>query len=132
VLIVDEVDDLIVNEKPVAHYVKEDVKRTPAVKVAYTALKEQQPRPEGVDEGTWRDATQAFAMAAAMKEGEHYRVVTAQDGQVKVIILDAQGRIPKVPLVAPWQTALEYTLGGVEPTASSGFACTCTPYIFNK
>lgn len=39
VLIVDEVDDLIVNEKPTAHYVKEDVLYTPEYMQAYTALK---------------------------------------------------------------------------------------------
>jgi hypothetical protein len=38
VLIVDEVDDLIVNERPNTHYVKKDIERTPDLLSCFQAL----------------------------------------------------------------------------------------------
>ena len=45
VLIVDEVDDLIVNERPNSHYAKADAEFTPELCACYSALKEGAARP---------------------------------------------------------------------------------------
>ena len=49
-----------------------------------------------------------------------------------VMMLDADGNLPKVALTAPWLSYLNYTLCGVEPFSETRHACVCTPYIFNK
>jgi|TARA_B110001469_G_scaffold114865_1_gene119076 hypothetical protein len=64
------VDDLIVNEKPNAHYVKLDVERTPAMALCLEALREGGRRPEGVEAGIWRDAERDWETAAAKVEGD--------------------------------------------------------------
>ena len=57
VLIVDEVDDLIVNERPNAHYVKKDVERSPMLQKAYEVLKSgSREQPSDVDEEQWKYA----------------------------------------------------------------------------
>jgi len=50
----------------------------------------------------------------------------------RVIMLDAEGNVPKVPMTAAWLQYLNYKLCGVRPVAESRFACVCTPYVFKK
>ena len=75
VLIVDEVDDLIVNEKPNAHFVKKDAQKTPAL-TSRTRPSRRRPvgdaQADGVDDETW--ARRRVVAAADAKELDvHYR-----------------------------------------------------------
>ena len=133
VLIVDEVDDLIVNERPNAHYVKRDVERSSAMVDSYKVLKAGgTSKPEGVEDEVWEFA---FAVkdycAKNTVEGKHYRVLES-NGKQRVIMLDDQGNVPKVALTSPWLIYLNYALCGIEPFSETRHACVCTPYVFNK
>lgn len=138
VLIVDEVDDLIVNERPNSHYVKEDVEQTPDLKICYERLKhgwteqvEADP-PENVDLNLWTRACSIVRFCEErIEEGVHYRKVM-NDGGDEVIMLDERGHVPKVPLAAPWLQYINFKLCGRDPQAQTRYACVCTPYIFNK
>ena len=131
VLIVDEVDDLIVNERPNAHYVKVDVERTPALVKSLAALKLGEGKPGDVPDDIWAKAQRDMNVANAREENVHYRVIVKEDGKKAVIQLNNDGQVPKVPLTSPWLKALQYKLCGDEPTSDSHFACVCTPYVFN-
>ena len=132
VLIVDEVDDLIVNERPNAHYVKVDVENTPALVRALAALKTEQPKPDDVADDIWQRASRDWAHANEKVKDVDYRVVLNAEGKEQLVMLDKEGRVPKVALTAPWLKALAYKLCGEEPTSDSHFACVCTPYVFNS
>ena len=138
VLVVDEVDDLIVNERPTAHYVKRDEKETPALRKCYEALVQgggtgdDLPMPEGVEEHIWQRARNDAAYAATREENKHYRIVENSDGKKDVLQLDAQGNVPKVRLSSPWLTFLAFKLAGIPPNAETRWSCVCTPYVFNK
>jgi hypothetical protein len=133
VLIVDEVDDLIVNERPNCHYVKADVNRTPQLCEAYAALKEGRERPEGVAEDVWGGAcsNMRFCKERTVRD-RHYRVIDHGDGKREVIMLDSAGNVPKVKMTAPWLTYLNFIECGNPPEDMTRHACVCTPYIFNK
>ena len=131
VLIVDEVDDLIVNERPNAHYVKVDVEKTPALVKSLAAIKLGEGKPADVDDSIWQKASRDMAIAEAREEGKHYRVIVDAEGKKTVIQLNSDGQVPKVPLTSPWLKALQYKLCGLEPTSDSHFACVCTPFVFN-
>ena len=134
VLVVDEVDDLIVNERPNNLYVKRDAQRSSDMVKSYQVLKKKpnSPRPSGVDEETWNYA-KAVRQYAEQKtrENQHYRVMEA-NGKRRVVMLDDQGQIPKVALTTPWLIYLNYTLCDIEPFSETRHACVCTPYIFKK
>jgi hypothetical protein len=136
VLIVDEVDDLIVNERPNSHYVKRDDEKTPALAKCYDTLKgggEDLPKPEGVPEDTWEWAKQVAAYADTQATaGKDYQVMEGSNGKKYVRQLDGQGNVPKVSLTSPWHVYLNYKLCGVAPVTETRHACVCTPYIFNK
>lgn len=133
VLIVDEVDDLIINERPNAHYVRKDDEQTPALVASFEALMAgRHEKPESVPMETWMAAEDEVAFCDAnVREGKHYRLVI-EDGRQKVVMLDSSGNVPKVPLASPWLQYLNYKLCGIPPMAQSRHACVCTPYIFNK
>ena len=132
VLIVDEVDDLIVNERPNAHYVKKDSERSSIMVKSYEALGKGRGRPEDVDEDAWNYANAVKQYVEAnTKEGKHYRIVES-NGKKRVIMLDESGNVPKVALTSPWLIYLNYHLCGIEPFSETRHACVCTPYVFNK
>ena len=133
VLVVDEVDDLIVNERPNAHYVKRDMERSSAMVESYKVLKEGgNTKPEGVEDEVW-DFSCAVKDYCAKNthEGKHYRVLES-NGKRRVIMLDDQGNVPKVALTSPWLIYLNYSICGIEPFSETRHACVCTPYVFNK
>ena len=139
VLIVDEVDDLVVNERPNNHYVKTDVEQTPDLQKCYEKLKDgwsmevEQDPPEGIDHSFWIRACSIVRYCEDhVKEGVHYRLIKNEDGEEEVIMLDENGQVPKVPLAAPWLQYMSYKLVEKDPLAQSRYACVCTPYIFNK
>ena len=111
VLIVDEVDDLIVNERPNAHYVKKDVVKTPALVRCYEALKgtpkedlapevdlpNKAARPDGVDDDTWFWCCEVVKFTEGTRVlNKHYRLVEDADGKRSVLQLDDSGNVPKV------------------------------------
>ena len=103
VLIVDEVDDLIVNEKPNAHYVKVDVERTPALASCLAALRDGGGRPEGVEASIWQKAEWDWEEAAAKVDGKHFRLITNTEGDTRALQLNGAGQLPKVhKLRSPW------------------------------
>ena len=124
--------DTTVNERPNAHYVKPDVEETPNVIKCLAALKLKQGMPDGVSPDVWEVQRHHWEAANAKVEGQHYRIITDSEGKQKVIQLDAEGRVPKVPLTSKWLISLNYMLCGVEPVSNSHFAVVCTPYVFNK
>jgi hypothetical protein len=132
VLIVDEVDDLIVNERPNAHYVKPDREYTPSMIKCLAAIKAGKGIPAGVDETLWYRAVQDMETAQNKQEGVHYRIITNEKNQATCVQLDASGQVPKVTLTSPWLKALNYLRCGIEPSAESHYACVCTPYVFNR
>ena len=81
----------------------------------------------------WNQArgTAELVRSAVVKD-KHYRVMADADGKQKIVQLDQEGRVPKVPLTSPWLQCLQYMELGREPESESHFACVCTPYIFNK
>ena len=101
VLIVDEVDDLIVNERPNAHYVKPDAERTPHTIKCLAALKLGQGKPDGVADDIWLRAKHDMETANSRVKDQHYRIITDVEGGRKVIQLDSDGRVPKVRLRPP-------------------------------
>ena len=133
VLIVDEVDDLIVNERPNNLYVKKDMERSPALQKCYTVLKGgKKEQPEGVEDDVWNYAVAVADFCQTKTQDKDYRVVQTKNGGSTVMMLDASGNLPKVALTSPWLSYLNYTLCGVEPFSETRHACVCTPYIFNK
>ena len=133
VLIVDEVDDLIVNERPNAQYVKKDAERSPALQACYATLKAGgREKPAVAEEDVWQYAMAVAEYCDTKTRDRHYRVVKTKGGGSAVIMLDADGNVPKVALTAPWLGYLNYSLCGVEPFSETRHACVCTPYIFNK
>ena len=133
VLIVDEVDDLIVNERPNSHYVKKDAERSPALQQCYKTLKEgNRVKPDGAEEEVWQYACAVADFCSQKEQDKHYRVVQTRGGGQAVMMLDADGNLPKVALTAPWLAYLNYTLCGIEPFSETRHACVCTPYVFNK
>ena len=70
-LIVDEVDDLIVNERPNAHYVKVDVEKTPALVQSLAALKIGAAKPADVSDEIWAKASRDMDVANARQVRYH-------------------------------------------------------------
>lgn len=139
ILIVDEVDDLIVNERPNNHYVKKDVEQTPDLKLCYQRLRDgwseevERDPPEGIERALWcRACSIVRDCESKITEGVHYRIIKNDDDQDEAIMLDDQGHVPKVPLAAPWLQYVNYKRCGRDPQAQTRYACVCTPYIFNK
>lgn len=85
VLIVDEVDDLIINEWPNAHYVRKDDEQTPALAKCYSVLKKGgDKKPSSVSQEVWDEASADVAFCGKhIVEGKHYRVVS--EGEKKKV-----------------------------------------------
>jgi len=141
VLIVDEVDDLVVNERPNNHYVKKDSERTPDLRRCYEELATipyeelgTAKMPESVmDPAIWEFALKVVEHVKknVVKE-KHYRVLIDDDGNKVARMLDDDGKLPKVPLTAPWLQYVNFLECDVDANSESRYACVCTPYIFNK
>ena len=82
ILIVDEVDDLVVNEKPLLRYNKPDEDRTPTFKECYQRLKSGLTKPPNVKLVDWKLAEQIEKEAKSKEEGKDYR---EQDGEIVML-----------------------------------------------
>ena len=131
ILIVDEVDDLVVNEKPTLLYQAKDDSLTPHFKACYTALMQGKGRPPKQDNAIWNDAKRIKKEADSKELGVHY-----QQGEHGWIMLeegpDGTPRLPKVPLSDDWLIYKNYEDFGVEPTKNTFRNCLCTPYMYSK
>ena len=96
-------------------------------------LKEgRQEKPGGVEDEVWDYAVAVAKFCDTKTKDKHYRVVQTKGGGSAVMMLDADGNLPKVALTSPWLSYLNYSLCGVEPFSETRHATVCTPYIFNK
>jgi len=132
VLIVDEVDDLIVNERPNMHYIKPDAINSPALAECLAALKAGAPKPSGASESIWLKASRDLQTAKSKQRDVHYRVLKDANGVERAVQLNSSGEMPKVPLTSPWLKALNFLWNGTAPIHECHFACVCAPYMFNR
>ena len=131
ILIVDEVDDLVVNEKPTLLYQAKDDSLTPHYKVCYNALIKGQDRPAKVDSAIWNDAKRIKREADAKVQGVHFQL-----GEQGWIMLeegpDGSARVPKVPLSDDWLVFKNYEDFSMEPAKNTFRSCLCTPFMYQK
>ncbi|KAL1523443.1 hypothetical protein AB1Y20_018383 [Prymnesium parvum] len=130
VLIVDEVDDLVVNEKPTANYVKEDRLQTPDLVKALAAAREKRHMPAGIDRKIWIQATNWVL------EGEEKRInidyaKSEKNGKPTYVEL-IDGKAPKVPQTHGWLIYLMYRDFSTPPKKFTPYLTMCTPYMYNK
>ena len=100
-LIVGEVDDLIVNERPNSHYVKVDTERTPDLIKCLAALRLGEQKPDGVAEDIWRRAARDMGVADNRQEGVHWRLVKDDEGKDKVRRAERPASSPSIALNLP-------------------------------
>jgi hypothetical protein len=131
ILIVDEVDDLVVNEKPTLLYQAKDDSLTPHYKACYNALIKGQDRPAKVDSPIWNDAKRIKREADAKVQGVHFQL-----GEQGWIMLeegpDGSARVPKVPLSDDWLVFKNYEDFSMEPAKNTFRSCLCTPFMYQK
>ncbi|KAL1529282.1 hypothetical protein AB1Y20_000236 [Prymnesium parvum] len=130
VLIVDEVDDLVVNEKPTANYVKEDRLQTPDLVKALAAAREKRHMPSGIDRKIWIQATNWVLEGDEKKLNIDYARVEKDGKPVYVELID--GKAPKVPQTHGWLIYLMYKDFGTPPKKFTPYLTMCTPYMYNK
>ena len=140
ILLVDEVDDLIVNERPNNHYVREDSDRTPDLKSSFDVLKKNVngAKPGSVADDVWAQALRDVKYVnAAQADGrcvkdKHYRIVMEKlrsgGERQKCVMLDDSGNVPKVALTSPWLQYVNYKECNIPPLSETRYACVCTPY----
>ena len=107
VLIVDEVDDLVVNERPSLLYNAVDELLTPHYKACYTSLIKSTAKPQKVDKAIWDDCNRIKRDADSKIKGVHYA-----RGESGWLMLeegpDGTPRLPKVPLTDDWLVFKNY------------------------
>lgn len=91
----DEVDDLIINEWPNAHYVRKDDELTPALVKSFAVLKKGgTDKPPDVAQDVWDEAAADVAFCNQhVREGQHYRIMT--DGEKKKVTLEHLADCPQ-------------------------------------
>jgi hypothetical protein len=136
VLIVDEVDDLVVNEKPSLLYNKADVELSPQYHACYAALSKGETKPITAEKMIWEDCKRIKQTADAKKDGTDYVLEKLEDGNKCWLMLekleDGTGRLPKVPLTDDWLVYKNFADFGIEPTKDTFRNCLCTPFMYNK
>ncbi|KAL1522513.1 hypothetical protein AB1Y20_017500 [Prymnesium parvum] len=131
VLIVDEVDDLVVNERPSLLYNAKDELLTPHYKTCYTALINGSGKPPKVDNAIWEDCIRIKKDADSKVKGVHYT-----QGDSGWLMLeegpDGTPRLPKVPLTNDWLVYKNYQDYEIEPSKNTFRNSLCTPYMYTK
>ena len=108
-LIVDEVDDLVVNEKPSLLYNCTDASLTPHYRACYTALLRGEGKPPKLDKAIWDDGLRIKREADAKVKAVHFDRgdrgwAMLEEGP------DGTPRLPKVPptyWIAGWIHSLQ-------------------------
>ena len=106
-LIVDEVDDLVVNEKPSLLYNCTDASLTPHYRACYTALLRGEGKPPKLDKAIWDDGLRIKREADAKVKAVHFDRgdrgwAMLEEGP------DGTPRLPKVPLSDDWLVYKNY------------------------
>ena len=89
-------------------------------------------KPDSAEDEVWEYAQAVVKFCDTKTQDKHYRVVQTKGGGSAVMMLDADGNLPKVALTSPWLSYLNYSLCSVKPFSETRHATVCTPYIFNK
>ena len=132
---VDEVDDLVVNEEPTLPYVKKDRELSESFAPAFKALeKDLLLRPPGVGRDIWREAQNIKRIAETKKRQTNGDVGHYKDTGSELVMLDIEGRQPKVKGVSDWISWLNFKKDPIqyEPTKYSYFNVLCTPHLFSQ
>ena len=125
VMIVDEVDDLVIDEKPTQSYVTPDAEKSGMYLKCCEAVHLKKGQPAGVSEDLWREANDAQMVAAQKTNGVDYAEV---DKRYRMLDRD-RGRVTNY--TAAWLVYLNYRDFGKKPTYDTSFYVNSTPYIFN-
>eukprot|EP00327_Prymnesium_parvum_P001666 CAMPEP_0182826970 /NCGR_PEP_ID=MMETSP0006_2-20121128/16663_1 /TAXON_ID=97485 /ORGANISM="Prymnesium parvum, Strain Texoma1" /LENGTH=1174 /DNA_ID=CAMNT_0024954181 /DNA_START=1 /DNA_END=3525 /DNA_ORIENTATION=+ len=149
ILLVDEVDDLVVNEEPTQPYVKRDEQLSSGANdenprlnfiEAFKELKKatinnKQPiRPQKVHQAVWQEAIGIKELAEKMikQTPSTPRGNYKWDG-TEYVMLDSEGRIPKVREQGDWISWMNYVWGRSDKMVKySYFNVLCTPYLYRK
>ena len=132
VLIVDEVDDLVVNEKPSLLYTKRDETLTPKYEAAYLALiGGAESPPGGVERAVWDDCVRIKRETDSKVEGLDF---AKSDGGWAMLEMGPDGtpRPPKVPLTDDWLVYKNLQDFELPPSKDTFRSSLCTPYMYNK
>eukprot|EP00041_Stephanoeca_diplocostata_P038646 m.1538634 g.1538634 ORF g.1538634 m.1538634 type:complete len:1613 (+) comp25245_c0_seq64:367-5205(+) len=133
ILILDEVDEMIVDDEPVSHYVRDDVVRTKNVSRFFEMIKNGTPLP-AEDDATlgrvYRKCKAAYESGEKMKEGVDYAKKTASDGRDKYYLLDSRNRF----LEHRTSLALQYLNTKLGRTAvyQSKYQVVCKPSVIRS
>lgn len=141
ILIVDEVDDLIINEKPYAGCIKPDVERSPEYQHVYRLVKadraliKKKTPPDNVSPRVWKDCQRIIRVASEMEENVHYMKGVDDTGAAEYLMLEEKNGIwckPKVKGSADWLDYLNFLHFDKEPRKHSFYAGLCTPFMYTK
>ena len=132
VLIVDEVDDLVINEKPAANYNRADKFESVPIQEAIDKLKGGATvKPPDMPLATWREAKGWVKAAESKEEGVDYELGRGKNGEKELLEL-VDGKIPKVPKSYGWLTYLNSKELGRSVTKGTPFLNMCTPYMYDQ
>lgn len=130
ILIVDEVDDLVIDEKPKTNYVKVDAEKSTHVKACFDQLKSHGDaacKPLECDDTTWTEAQDARREVLSWRVGRDY-----QKFEGKYRMLDDRQRIMQ-STVSMALDYLNYSEGLITQVSKrSTSMVTCGPYVFNQ
>ena len=136
VLIVDEVDDLVVNEKPSLLYTARDELLTPQHKACYRALIRGEPKPERaaaapLPQPVWHACVRVKREAGTKVRGVDYER-GARGWEMLEAGPDGAPRFPKVALTDDWLVYKNFEDFQLEPSKDTFRNCLCTPYLYGK
>jgi len=124
------VDDLVVNEKPTANYVKEDQLQTPDLVKALAAARDKRPMPSGIDRKIWIQATNWVLEGEEKRANVDYAKAEKNGKPIYVELID--GKAPKVPQTHGWLIYLMYRDFRTPPKKFTPYLTMCTPYMYTK
>ena len=125
ILIVDEVDDLVVNEKPTVNYTKADADLSPHMQSALKAVASGGERPPKVPSEIWYEAKKWRNVSEKKTEKKDY--TKGPDGKFVELV---DGKVAKVPKTYGWLTFLNFSQNGTSATKQTPFLTMCTPYMY--
>ena len=138
VLIVDEVDDLVLNEKPSLLYRARDELLTPLYKACYRALIRGEAKPDKAGDGTplpqpvWYECVRIKRLADGKRRGVDYERDVHRGWAMLEEGPDGTPRFPKVPLTDDWLVFKNFADFQLEPSKETFRSCLCTPHLYNK
>ena len=134
ILIVDEVDDLVVNEKPAVMYMKLDAEKTPQYRRVYEMMKNGvTTKPSDVPRALWKDCERIVKEAQSKVERKDYIKVEGSSSYLMLEKLpDGTSRLPRLTLSDDWLEYLNYKTFNTAPVKRTFYATLCTPYMYSS